>query len=117
MNKRIQVLRLKGLVNYSEAWNYQKLLQEVLNDQRKQKEMKSDDMIGGYLLMLEHKPTITIGKGGNASNILLKEKPNSKYPQVYRVERGGDVTWHGPGQLTVYPILDLNYYKKDLHWL
>ena len=74
--------------------------------------------------MLEHENVYTIGKGGDINNIQFynqnsssgSNNNNNNHPPIYRIERGGEVTWHGEGQLTLYPILDLTYFKKDLHW-
>jgi lipoate-protein ligase B len=63
------------------------------------------------LLLLEHPPVVTLGRNSHTANLL---RPSGI--DVFEVERGGDVTFHGPGQLVGYPILDLNAYKKDLHW-
>lgn len=76
----------------------------------------ADDRISGrlshdVLLLMEHPPVVTLGRNSNAAHLL---RPLGI--DVYEVERGGDVTFHGPGQLVGYPILDLNGYKRDLHW-
>jgi len=63
------------------------------------------------LLLLEHPPVVTLGRNSHAEHLL-----QSAGVDVFEVERGGDVTFHGPGQLVGYPILDLAAYKKDLHW-
>lgn len=64
------------------------------------------------VLMQQHDPVYTIGRGGSMDNV----KFDVHESLLLRVDRGGEVTYHGPGQLVVYPILDLRYYKKDLHW-
>jgi len=66
------------------------------------------------LILLEHPPVYTLGQGGSAD--FLKFNPDQEEWQVYRVERGGEVTYHAPGQVVGYPILNLRYYQKDLHW-
>ena len=66
------------------------------------------------LLLVEHSSVYTLGKGGSKDN--LKFNTSSHKGNVYRVSRGGEVTWHGPGQLVAYPILDLTRHKKDLRW-
>jgi lipoate-protein ligase B len=65
----------------------------------------------------EHNPVFTIGRGGSRSNILVDQEVLETYKIcVYEIDRGGDITYHGPGQIVVYPILDLKGYKKDIRW-
>jgi lipoyl(octanoyl) transferase len=70
--------------------------------------------VDDVLLLLEHPPVYTLGQG--ASLEFLKFDPNEVNTQLYRIERGGEVTYHCPGQLVGYPILNLRYYQQDLHW-
>jgi len=95
-----------GLIEYSEANNLQrKLLHQRL-----------DGKISDILLLLEHPPTITIGKSGKLENILASQEQLSKEGiAVFFTDRGGDVTYHGPGQLVGYPIIDLRRRGKDVH--
>ncbi|MBD3183265.1 lipoyl(octanoyl) transferase LipB [Candidatus Poribacteria bacterium] len=95
-----------GIVDYKSAHNMQKqLLNRHLNDGR------------NSLILLQHKPVITVGRSGHEDNILVSESMlKSSGIEIYEVERGGDVTYHGPGQLTGYPIIDLKQFKKDVHW-
>jgi lipoate-protein ligase B len=94
------------LVEYKEGLKLQKLFEE------KSLNGKTD-----FLLLLEHYPVITIGKSGKKSNILIDEKElKDKGISVYHTNRGGDVTYHGPGQLVGYPIFNLRFYKKDVRW-
>jgi lipoyl(octanoyl) transferase len=73
----------------------------------------ADDM----LLLVEHDPVVTLGRGTRAGSLpLTPEELRGRGVQVFEVERGGDVTWHGPGQLVGYPILDLAGHRQDLHW-
>jgi lipoate-protein ligase B len=100
----IEVWRL-GVVEYGAAY----LLQKKLHQQR------VEGAIGDTLLLLEHLPTITVGKAGSIDNILVsREKLHEKGISLYFVDRGGDVTYHGPGQLVGYPILDLSSRGGDL---
>jgi len=70
------------------------------------------------LLLVEHPSIFTIGKGGTRANIIVPaEKLRREKIRVYEIDRGGDITYHGPGQLVGYPILNLKEYKMDLHWL
>ncbi len=91
-----------GTVRYEDALTWQRQL--------------ADDRIAGrlshdVLLLLEHPPVVTLGRNSHAAHLL---RPQGI--EVFEVERGGDVTLHGPGQLVGYPILDLRAYKQDLHW-
>ena len=101
------VLRL-GRVRYTEALG----LQRRLAEQRQQGVIDRD-----MLLLLEHEPTITLGRGVRPESLpLAVEELQRRGLTVAEVDRGGDVTWHGPGQLVGYPILDLTRHRQDLHW-
>lgn len=94
-----------GQVPYRVAWNYQRSLV-----QQQQREPSREDS----LLLLEHPPVYTLGTGARTE--FLKFDPQSNDYELHRVERGGEVTYHCPGQLVGYPILNLRYYQTDLHW-
>ncbi|MGB3535941.1 MAG: lipoyl(octanoyl) transferase LipB [Microcoleaceae cyanobacterium] len=94
-----------GQVSYQTAWQWQKALVE----QRRQHPELED-----ILLLLEHPPVYTLGQG--ADEKFLKFDPNSSDYELHRIERGGEVTYHCPGQLVGYPILNLRRYRQDLHW-
>lgn len=69
------------------------------------------------LLLVQHPPTYTLGTGSTPSNILFDPNdPQNAPAELFKTERGGEATWHGPGQLVAYPVLDLRHYKQDLHW-
>lgn len=105
MQPRLCWLYNQGLVPYSIAWNWQRsLLQERIHNRN----------LPDALILLEHPPVYTLGQG--ASLEFLKFAPEQATWDVYRVERGGEVTYHCPGTLVGYPILNLQYYRKDLHW-
>ncbi len=77
---------------------------------------RADNKIADVLLLLEHPPTITIGKSGKLENVLASQKQLDKEGiALFFVDRGGDVTYHGPGQLVGYPIIDLRQRGKDVH--
>lgn len=77
-----------------------------------QKRVSSNSRHKGFLLLVEHKPVVTIGRFGNAKNILISQNQMKRRGiEVWRIERGGDVTFHGPGQLVGYPIIDLSRFK------
>jgi lipoyl(octanoyl) transferase len=103
--KRQCLLNNQGLVPYSVAWEQQRSLVS-----QRIKDPTQDDI----LLLLEHPPVYTLGQG--ASLEFLKFDPANVSVEVHRVERGGEVTYHCPGQLVGYPILNLRHYQQDLHW-
>lgn len=87
-------------------------LQHALREERIAGRLDQD-----VLLLLEHEPTVTLGRGTRASSLPLPPDELARRGlTVVEVERGGDVTWHGPGQLVGYPILDLKQHRPDLHW-
>ena len=87
-------------------------LQHALRERRISGELDSD-----VLLLLEHEPTVTLGRGTKASSLPVPPAELSRRGlTVAEVERGGDVTWHGPGQLVGYPIVHLSRHREDLHW-
>ena len=98
----LQVIDL-GLKPYKEVWNLQKKLQNKLIDG-----VKRD-----CLILVEHEPVYTLGKNADPNHLL---QSRDKSINVYNIERGGDITFHGPGQLVVYPILNLAHYKKSISW-
>ncbi|MBE8969302.1 lipoyl(octanoyl) transferase LipB [Nostocales cyanobacterium LEGE 12452] len=103
--KNICLLYNQGLIPYLEAHGWQRsLLSERIHDPN------LDDV----LILLEHPPVYTLGQGSN-SDFLKFDIDKDQY-DVHRVERGGEVTYHCPGQLVGYPILNLQRYRKDLHW-
>jgi lipoyl(octanoyl) transferase len=117
-----------SLVDFRAAWDIQKeylqqhmarldIIKENENDDENSgflRDSKNDDRLHGVdrVIMLEHEPVYTLGTASDASLILNE---SSTIP-VVRMDRGGEVTFHGPGQLTVYPVLDLRNYRQDIHW-
>lgn len=103
----IQVKDL-DLKDYKETWDYQETLFEEVVESKKNKA----DNIPGYLLLVEHPHVYTLGKSGDENNLLIQpdflRSINATY---YRINRGGDITYHGPGQLVGYPIIDLESYQ------
>lgn len=100
---KIQIAKM-GLIEYDKA----------LKIQEKLWELRRNGIIDDTFLLLEHKPVLTLGRRGNYENILLsKEALQEQGIDIHEVSRGGDVTYHGPGQIVGYPIMDLNYWGKD----
>ncbi|MDQ2669793.1 MAG: lipoyl(octanoyl) transferase LipB [Gemmatimonadota bacterium] len=91
---------------------------EVLELQRELcRRRVAGEMADDLLLLVEHDPVVTLGRGTRQSSMpLSREELERRGVAVHEVERGGDVTWHGPGQLVGYPILDLTGHREDLHW-
>lgn len=110
-----RVLRLPGLTDYDAAWRYQRVLLEHAHALQK----RGGDDAGDALLLLEHPRILTLGRGATLANIRARDEDDqARRPRLVRVERGGEVTWHGPGQLVAYPILNLSRppHRRDLHW-
>jgi len=115
--RRLFVYDLSDKVtDYLTAWRYQLALVEHASNRRKSLSPGSDDF--DVLLMVQHPSVYTLGRGASLKNIKFDVAAHQRQegPQVFRIERGGEVTWHGYGQLVAYPILDLNCHKRDLHW-
>ncbi|CAM9783758.1 unnamed protein product, partial [Heterosigma akashiwo] len=98
-----------GLQDYQRCWQIQKALFNKAIDNQKQGIPGSDS-----LLLVEHPSVYTLGRGSSLENLKFNHEDRDCPHKVFRIERGGEVTWHGPGQLVGYPILDLNFHKKDL---
>jgi len=98
--------------SYKTVWDYQEgLLQQKI------KAKQSGQTEPGHLLFVEHAPVYTLGKNGKQNNLLINQQLLAqKGIEFYHINRGGDITFHGPGQLVGYPIIDLDNYKTDLGW-
>lgn len=95
--------------SYTSAWEEQLTLQKNLIDNK--------DGATSTLILCSHNPVITIGRSGSESNLLVsKEHLENLGIELHHIERGGDITYHGPEQMIAYPIIDLNKKKKDVHW-
>jgi lipoyl(octanoyl) transferase len=136
----------ENLLDYRDVWNLQKrLVENHINRLQQDQTLQEENLASQYhelgfssttrvnlsslgnehensgqgndiILMLQHNPVYTLGTGSD-ERFILGEHKNSKFPiEVVRIERGGEVTYHGPGQLVVYPILDLRRYNQDVHW-
>ncbi|RMB56741.1 lipoyl(octanoyl) transferase LipB [Dokdonia sinensis] len=116
MNKNIILLDL-GNKDYKETWDYQeKLFKEILDTKIKNRREDAGLETPNYLLLVEHPHVFTLGKSGDLSNLLVSEKELAeKNASFYKINRGGDITYHGPGQIVGYPILDLANFFTDIH--
>ncbi len=97
------------LKDYKECWDYQeKSLKEIVDEKCRTKLPTSKN----YFILVEHSHVYTLGKSGNTNNLLIQDDFLKKIEATYyKINRGGDITYHGPGQLVGYPIIDLEYYK------
>ena len=115
MNKKIQLLDL-GNKDYKETWEYQEELFKQIVDLKIQQRNNPDILTPNFFLYVEHPHVYTLGKSGDFSNLLLSEKQlTEKGATFYKINRGGDITYHGPGQIVGYPILDLENFFTDIH--
>tara|TARA_B100000586_G_scaffold77901_1_gene54735 strand:- start:1038 stop:1748 length:711 start_codon:yes stop_codon:yes gene_type:complete len=115
-NKKIEVRDL-GLKDYKETWDEQeRLFKEIVDLKVKNRRENTKIETPNYLLSVEHPHVYTLGKSGDISNLLINEKQlEEKGASFYKINRGGDITYHGPGQMVIYPILDLDNFFTDIH--
>lgn len=116
MSKKVIFQDLES-IDYQECWDYQnKLFQKNVQTKLSNRKENKNKPTTNYLLFCEHPHVYTLGKSGDKSHLLIDEQKlkdrNAKY---YKIDRGGDITYHGPGQLVVYPILDLDHFFTDIH--
>jgi lipoyl(octanoyl) transferase len=118
INKRVEFRDL-GRMDYQEAWDYQEeLFSETVALKIKNRNLTPEEQIptSNYLLFVEHPHVYTLGKSGKPENLLLDDSGLERYQATYyKINRGGDITYHGPGQLVGYPILDLDNFFTDIH--
>lgn len=114
-NKKVSYRNI-GLIEYQKAWDYQESLFREIVDV-KQANRKAEELLQtpNYLLFCEHPHVYTIGKSGKETNLLINEEfLKSKGATLFKINRGGDITYHGPGQLVGYPILDLDNFSLSI---
>lgn len=116
MNKEIKVADL-GQKDYKETWDFQEsLFEEILNLKIRNRRESLHLSTPNHFLFVEHPHVYTLGKSGNLSNLLLNESQlKEKKAVFYKINRGGDITYHGPGQIVGYPIIDLENFFTDIH--
>ena len=120
MSKQKVIFSDLGPMGYKQAWDIQEgLLQknvQIKSEARSQKNAaNSQPSTSNHLLFVEHPPVYTLGKSGHIENVLISEKEmDAKHIQFYETNRGGDITFHGPGQIVGYPILDLEKFYTDI---
>lgn len=115
MNTKVQLQDL-GRKDYKDTWDYQEQLFAAIVAQKVAKREHPEIETENHFLFVEHPHVYTLGKSGDFSNLLLSEKQlKEKGAAFYKINRGGDITYHGPGQLVGYPILDLENFFTDIH--
>ena len=116
MNKKVKFEDL-GLIDYKKCWDYQEeLFSGILKEKSKNRKENTDNLTNNYLLFCEHPHVYTLGKSGDEKNLLVNEEYlKSRGATFHKINRGGDITYHGPGQIIGYPILDLENFFTDIH--
>lgn len=106
-----------GVKDYKETWDLQEsIFQSVIDQKIRIRNGQSTDSTQNYLLFVEHPHVYTLGKSGDRNNLLLdQDSLHEKDATYYEINRGGDITYHGPGQLVAYPIFDLDHFFSDIH--
>ena len=108
-----------GLIDYKQAWDYQeKLFDGVVQTKISNRNLPDNEQqtTNNYLIFCEHPHVYTLGKSGDEQNLLVNETQlKEKHATYYKINRGGDITYHGPGQIVGYPILDLDNFFTDIH--
>ena len=118
MNQTEVELEDLGLIDYKQCWDYQtKLFDASVQLKIKNRKFPENRVsTKNHLIFCEHPHVYTLGKSGDLKNLLIDgPKRKEKNISFYKINRGGDITYHGPGQLVVYPILDLDYFFSDIH--
>ena len=116
MNKKITLIDW-GLKDYKEAWEEQeRLFQAIIDQKTENRRVESPSPTPNYLIFVEHPHVLTLGKSGVMEHLLMSEEfLKQKHISFYKVNRGGDITYHGLGQVVGYPILDLDNFFPDIH--
>ena len=115
MNKKV-IIKNIGLIDYKEAWDYQEsLFDEIVSIKDRNRKAEVQEESYNYLIFCEHPHVYTIGKSGKLENLLISEDfLKSKSATLHKINRGGDITYHGPGQIVGYPILDLDNFGVSI---
>jgi lipoyl(octanoyl) transferase len=116
MNKQVSIKDL-GLIDYKKCWNYQEeLFAEILAVKSANRKENKTEATKNHLILCEHPHVYTLGKSGNEKNLLVNDDYlKSRGAAFHKINRGGDITYHGPGQIVGYPILDLDNFFTDIH--
>jgi len=118
LNKKTKFVDL-GQIDYQQAWDYQtNLFQSILDVKSQNRVLAPNEQLStnNFLLFCEHPHVFTLGKSGDEKNLLVKkEELHTIEATYYHINRGGDITYHGPGQIVVYPIIDMENFFTDIH--
>jgi lipoyl(octanoyl) transferase len=118
LNKQVLFKDL-GLMDYKACWNFQEtLFNETIAQKIANRNLEPEQQVEtkNHLLFVEHPHVYTLGKSGDAAHLLINDNQlQEKQATYYKINRGGDITYHGPGQLVGYPILDLDHFFTDIH--
>lgn len=118
LNKKTKFIDL-GLIDYKQAWDYQTdLFNKTLDVKAKNRNLSDNEQLitDNYLIFCQHPHVYTLGKSGDENNLLVKKEDlHTIQASYYHINRGGDITYHGPGQIVVYPVLDLENFFTDIH--
>ena len=111
------IFKQLGLIDYKEAWDFQEeIFQNTISEKIRIRNGENDLGTKNYLLFCQHPHVFTLGKSGSEDNLLLNESGLAdNNANFYKINRGGDITYHGPGQLVAYPIFDLDHFFSDIH--
>ena len=114
--QNVQLINL-GLKDYKETWDYQEeVFQKTIDIKIDNRRNNNSNPTTNHFIFVEHPHVYTLGKSGDISNLLLSEEQlKQKGATYYKINRGGDITYHGPGQIVGYPILDLDNFFTDIH--
>ena len=103
-------------VDYQEVWDFQEILMQKLIQTKRNRTDDSSQFTTHHLIFCEHNPVYTLGKSGSMDHLLIpQDQMETTQFEFHKINRGGDITYHGPGQWTIYPILDLECYYRDVH--
>ena len=116
INKKVKLISL-GHIDYQKAWKKQeKIFNKIINVKIQNRKDNSQIPTENYILVCSHPHVYTLGKRGNEKHLLINKKIiKEKKLEYYKINRGGDITYHGPGQIVIYPILDLENFFTDIH--
>ena len=107
----------KGLIDYKECWDFQEgLFKKTVDRKIELRDGKTKEKTEDHLIFCQHPHVYTLGKSGKQENLLIAEQLlNEIKAEYYKINRGGDITYHGPGQIVMYPIFDLDHFFTDIH--
>lgn len=116
INKEVKILKL-GHIDYKKAWDKQeKIFKKIIDTKIDNRKKKKFDQTENYILTCSHPHVYTLGRSGDEDNLLIdKNFIKKENLSFYKINRGGDITYHGPGQIVIYPILDLENFFTDIH--